>query len=165
MLRSKSLDDGPMLYQVEIWERPAQLIVLLCMEDRHMYSNNNLLTLKKSHFQKHSPFPHLGLHCVLSHHLVTVLLTPCRAQKLLWRTNTCSWIYLITGYPKKKSAIHFYRLHSSYIVMRSNLPSWQKQYYITSSLVSFLRGLSAHKPSIRGHRGSISLDSQDFWKD
>lgn len=47
ILGSKSL---AMPYQVEIQERPALLIVLFCMENGHMYSNNNHQTWKKMPF-------------------------------------------------------------------------------------------------------------------
>lgn len=104
ILGSKSL---AMPYQVEIQERPALLIVLFYMENGHMYSNKNHQIWKKCRFQMYSPFPHVGLHCVLSHHHFTVILTPCRTQKVFWRNTTCSWRYLTTAYPNENQLYIF----------------------------------------------------------
>lgn len=62
----------------------------------------------------------------------------------------------------QKSAVNFNRLHST--VMRSTPYSWQSQYFLTSSLVSFLKILSANTPSLTQYKDSITLASQDTWK-
>lgn len=98
-------------------------------------------------------FPHLD-HLVLSHH---------------WRSGFLVEYYLPLKSLKhsisyQKSAVNFYRLDCSCIVMRSTSHSWQSQYFLTSSLVSFLKVLSANTPSLTQYRNSISLASQGNWK-